>query len=73
MLARQILGASTATAAGIMVVAGVSKAVDNQPAPAFSLTQERFSQETFQGRFYKMVSNFDPSTLLATEADIRRA
>lgn len=42
-------------------------------APKFSLTEEQFDQTTFAGRFAKMLTTCDPSTLFATKAQIERA
>lgn len=41
--------------------------------PKFSLTEEQFDQTTFAGRFAKMLTTCDPSTLFASKAQIERA
>jgi hypothetical protein len=53
-----------------LVSAGV-KAVAT--TPKFSLTDEQFDQSTFAGRFAKMLTTCDPSTLFASKGRIERA
>lgn len=68
--------ASTA-AAGLTGVAAVtvitSAATDMSPLPPFSLTEPRFSQATFLGRWRQMMSNMDPSTLVLPSSQFHDA
>jgi hypothetical protein len=43
------------------------------PAPPFSPTADRFDQRTFVGRFAKMLTTCDPSSLLAGRAAVVQA
>jgi tricarboxylate carrier len=71
---RGLLGASGATALGVLVVVfGVHAVEAKIPAPKFSLRGERFDLSTIKGRFAKQLTNCDPTTLLAREPDIRKA
>ena len=68
----KIIGASAATGAGIAVVSMAGKYVDeNDDGKRFSLDGERFDQGTFMGRWKKMISNFDPATLLYSDSEIK--
>lgn len=69
----KIIGASAATGAGIAVVSMAGKYVDeNDDGKRFSLDGERFDQGTFMGRWKKMISNFDPATLLYSDSEIKK-
>jgi len=67
----KIVGASIATGTGIGVVSLAGKYVDdNDDGVPFTIDGERFNQSTFMGRWKKMISNFDPATLLYSDNEI---
>lgn len=69
-----VVGSSVATMLGISAAALGAKQVEtSMPLPPFGLKCERFDAATFMGRWAKMISNCDPSTLLASQSDIQKA
>ena len=71
------IGASLAAAfAGVTVVSAVAAGVEYATSDAclpYSTQGQRFSQETFQGRFSRMLLACDPRLLLYTEEQVRQA
>lgn len=67
------IGGSLAVLSGVSVCAGAAYAVDSIPPPRFSLDGQKFDQTHFKGRVFKMISNFDPTTLLASDAAINES
>jgi sideroflexin-5 len=69
-----VANALLAAAAGISTVAGAAAIVESSTAsavPAFDPRGQRFSQESFGGRFAKMLLACDPTLLLYTESQVR--
>lgn len=65
------VGAAGAIGAGVVVVSMTAKYVDeHDDGKPFSPHGERFDQSTFIGRYKKMISIFDPATLLYTKTQI---
>ena len=73
MIVRLAAGASAATGLAIAVVAGAGQAADASSLPPFTHAGERFDQSHFQGRWMKMLSNFDPTTLISSDAEVKKA
>ena len=73
-LPARIGAAAAATFTGVVGVSATAMLVDQGDGnPVFSLEGERFPQDTFVGRWQKMVSNFNPSTLLKSTKEIKEA
>jgi Sideroflexins len=72
-----ILASLVAATAGIGVVAMAAQVVDrwssSTPVPPFDGHRQRFDQATFTGRFSRMLLQCDPSLLLYSDQQIRRA
>jgi Sideroflexins len=70
-----ILASLVAATAGIGVVATAARVVDRSsiPVPPFDGHRQRFDQATFTGRFSRMLLQCDPSLLLYSDIQIRRA
>lgn len=69
-----IVNALLATAAGIATVAGAAALIESSTAssvPVFDPKAQRYSQESFGGRFAKMLLACDPTLLVYTEAQVR--
>lgn len=69
-----VVNSLLAAAAGISVVAATAATIESSTAtsvPAFDPEGQRFSQETFSGRFARMLLACDPTLLLYTEAQVR--
>ena len=68
---------SAATAAGglgvVLVAAGAQSTEAFSSLPTFSLGKERYDMSTMMGRYCKQLSNCDPTTLFASESQIRQA
>ena len=70
----RLAGASAGLAAGLGVVVATAATVDAAfPAPKFKTNVPRFDQSTFGGRFAGMLGTMDPSTLLATDDQVKQA
>lgn len=69
-----VVNSLLAAAAGISVVAATAATIESSTAssvPVFDPEGQRFSQETFSGRFARMLLACDPTLLLYTEAQVR--
>jgi len=74
-LAIRLTGAAGGLLGGLGVVVASAAAVDSAfpPTARFSPTTSRFDQSSFGGRFASMLTVMDPSTLLASDEDVRSA
>jgi sideroflexin-5 len=69
-----VSNALIAAAAGILTVSGAAAVVERSTAstvPKFHPKGQRFSQDSFGGRFAKMLLACDPSLLLYSESQVR--
>ena len=74
-LDRALAATAARLAASILVGCGLVSAGSSLFAstPPFSLDGERYDQSTFAGRFTKMLTTCDPTSLFASRARIERA
>ena len=68
------IGAALGLGAGLGSVVGVGTYMASTvPAPKFGAGVSRFDTSTFLGRYNSFLSSMDPSTLLASDDDVRAA
>jgi len=72
---KQLGVATLGVGVGIVAVSGVAQSVVGwgPTPPPFDVNSNRFSAKTFQGRWFQMLSNFDPSTLTKTDSEVKDA
>ena len=69
--AQGIMQSLLAAAAGVGTVSGVAAVIDYASAvPIYELNGQRFSQETFGGRFARMLLACDPRLLLTSDESV---
>ena len=69
----RVVGASVGLVGGVAAIVVGTQYVNSMDIPKFDPSASRFDQKTFQGRYFRMLSQCDPMTLLATDEDVRRA
>merc|ERR1711990_569565 len=72
-MAQKLVGLCGAVAGGIATVSIGGGVLTGEGKDPFSLTGERYDQKTFQGRFFKMLTNTNPALLPPREPEIRAA
>lgn len=73
-MAARGLAALGAAGIGVSAAVGAASVVEQKfPAPKFSLEADRFDKSTFKGRWATMLSNCDPSLLVASDAEVLKA
>jgi tricarboxylate carrier len=71
---RLLLGATGGLTGGLVVVSACASAVDQAvPAPTYSSKGSRYDNSNFKGRLASMLTTMDPSTLFASDDEVRKA
>ena len=71
---RLLVGATGGLTGGLVVVSATAAAVEKAtPAPKYSPKANRYDNSNFQGRLASMLSTMDPSTLFASDEEVRKA
>jgi tricarboxylate carrier len=67
------VGATFGLVAGVGAIVAGTQYINKRDVPKFNPNGDRYDQRTFQGRYFRMLSQCDPLTLLESESEVRRA
>uniref|UniRef100_A0A0G4H6P6 Sidoreflexin n=1 Tax=Chromera velia CCMP2878 TaxID=1169474 RepID=A0A0G4H6P6_9ALVE len=73
---QRVIPASIGMGLGVVSVSMAAKLVESRQDPpnfGFDKGACRFDQSSFNGRWFQLISNFDPSTILSSDAQVREA